>query len=82
MQQTFVTRCARGSIGYHVDANRQNFSMHPSFKPSKISKILRFLSKPGVTEIFRTFAAEADSEVISDIPQNRHFPVAENFAPE
>jgi hypothetical protein len=75
-----IYRCIRGVAEHSVNANRQKIAERPFSNLSNPPKILRFFSKSGVTEIFRTSAAEADSEAILDIILNRRFHVAENFA--
>jgi hypothetical protein len=65
-----------------ISLSRQKFTSHPFSKLSNLSKILRFFSKRGVTEIFRSSATKTDSGTVPDIPQNRRFHVAENSVHE
>jgi hypothetical protein len=74
--------CIGGLVGYCINANRQNLALYLFSKTSKISKILHFFSKQGVTEIFSCSAVKADLEEIPDIAPNCRFYFAENFVPE
>jgi hypothetical protein len=80
MQWTSQTRYGRGSADYRVNIKRQNSFLHQFSQSSKLSKILHFLSKTGITEIFRTSAAKVGIEAIPDITPHHRFHVAENFA--
>jgi hypothetical protein len=82
MRQHRESRCTTDSVDYRTIVNRQNFAPHPLFKTPQISKILHFLSKSGVTEIFSCSAASVDSETIPDIAPNCRFRVAEIFLVE
>jgi hypothetical protein len=83
MRESFLRyRCVIDIIGHHIIINRQKIAAHPFSKPSNPSKILRFFSKSGVTEIFSSSAVNAVSEAILDILPNHRFHVAENFEPE
>jgi hypothetical protein len=75
-------RCIRGLAYRHINKSRRKIAVYPFSKLSNPAKILRFISKRRVTEIWGSSAVKADSESISDIPQNRRFHVAENFVVE
>jgi hypothetical protein len=79
MQEYSEMRCIIGSIGYRINVNRQNLLPHSFSKLSNFLKILRFLSKSRVTEIFTISATKATTETIPDVAPNRRFRVAENF---
>jgi hypothetical protein len=79
MQWRLQTRCARGSADHRINANRQSLALYSLSKSSKISKILHFLSKPGVMEIFCTSVTNADLETFPDMAQKRCFHIAEIF---